>query len=301
MHGEPVAIYDVSVDDRVLYRDNMVEEGITSLLAVPIKVESEVIGVLRIMTGEHHCFTSSEVNFAMTVAEAGGAAIQNARTYRKINLLFNQIEENERFMTDILDCIQAQLLVVDRNRHVVLVNKDFLEAVDKREEEVLGMEYPELYCSGEMGGDNCPIDRVIKQGTVSSLTHQVVLKDETHWFERTSSPMMDKDGEVEYVIEVIRDITAQKQLEDEQMNRVKLEGVIEMAGTVAHEINSPLFAALGTAQLLQDDCDDEQIIREIEVIVRNLQDISKLTKKMTTMTSFETKSYVGDTTIVDLQ
>jgi len=29
--------------------------------------------------------------------------------------------------------------------------------------------------------------------------------------------------------------------------------VIEMAGAVAHEINSPLFAALGTAQMLEGD------------------------------------------------
>ena len=103
LSGEPVAIYDVSSDDRVLNKKNMMEEGINSLLAVPIKVGEEIIGVLRIFSEKHHSFTNTEVNFAVTVSEAGGTAIQNARMYQKINLLFNQIEENERFLSDILD------------------------------------------------------------------------------------------------------------------------------------------------------------------------------------------------------
>ncbi|NOQ45705.1 MAG: GAF domain-containing protein [Desulfobulbaceae bacterium] len=298
---EPVTIFNAEDDDRVLCKEHLRAEGIKSILAVPLKVNNEIIGVLRILSAEQHCFTSSEVNFAVTAAESGGMAIQNARTYRKINLLFNQIEENERFMGDILDCIHAQLLVVDRSRHVVLVNKTFLEAVGKKEEEVLGMEYPEFYCSGDLEGDNCPVDLVIQHRKSASLIHQATLEDETYWFERTSSPMIGEDGEVEYVIEVIRDITAKRNLEDEQMRRMKLEGVIEMAGTVAHEINTPLFAALGTAQLMRDDYEEEDIVGEIEVIIRNLKEISELTKKMTTMTGFENRSYVGETTIVDLK
>jgi len=300
LSGEPVAIYDVAGDDRVRYKDYMNEEGIKSLLALPIKVHGEVIGVLRVLTDEHRCFTSSEVNFAVTVAEASGSAIQNAGTYTKITLLFNQIEENERFLTDILDCIHPQLIVLDRNKHVVLANRVFLETMGQSESEVLGMEYYDL-CPVEQGENVCPVDTVLQERRPVTFTHSQNVDGEVHWVERTASPMFGGDGNVEYVIEVIRDITAKKQFEEEQLERVKLQGVVDLAGTVAHEINSPLFAALGTAQLMEDDVEDEELVKDVQLIVRNLKSISELTRKMTTMTGFERKEYVGDVSIVEFK
>lgn len=38
-----------------------------------------------------------------------------------------------------------------------------------------------------------------------------------------------------------------------EAERGRLSGIVELAGTVGHEINSPLFAALGTAELLAED------------------------------------------------
>jgi nitrogen-specific signal transduction histidine kinase len=110
--------------------------------------------------------------------------------------------------------------------------------------------------------------------------------------------MLSSAGEVEYVIEIIHDITAERQLKQEQAERVKLTGVVELAGTVAHEINTPLFAALGTAQLLEEDL-GERGREELQTIVRNLKLIAELTAKMTKMTGYRSREYVGETRIID--
>jgi len=298
LSGEPVSIYDVSRDERVLYSDSMKKEGIKSLLAIPLKVKGEVIGVIRILSDTHHCFTSSEINFAVTIAEIGGTAIENARTYRKITLLFNQVEESERFVANILNCIRPQLLVVDRDRHLVLANRVFLAVMGKEENEILGADYHSLWQGQDCPAENCPVEQVLATGQAASHEHQILKEDGPRWIERTASPMLNNDGEVEYVIEVIRDITAKRQLEQEHLERVKLQGVVELAGTVAHEINSPLFAALGTAQLLEEDLESKELIADVQTIIRNLKKIGDLTRKMTTMTGFESRDYVGDTKIV---
>lgn len=298
--GEPVTITDVATDDRVRYKKDMQKEGVKSLLAIPIKVTGEVIGVLRILYADNHSFSRSEVNFALTVAEASGSAIQNARTYTKITLLFNQIEENERFLADILNCIRPQLIVLDRNKHVVMANRVFLERMSLSESEVLGMEYYEV-CPIEQGDNVCPADSVLQDGKPASFIHSQQIDGEHHWIERTAYPMFDKKDKVEFVIEIIRDVTAKKQFEEEQIERVKLQGVVDLAGTVAHEINSPLFAALGAAQLMEDDLDDEEQIQDVQMIIRNLKSISELTSKMTAMTGFEGKEYVGGANIVDFK
>jgi PAS domain S-box-containing protein len=301
LSGEPVSIYDVSHDTRVLYSDNMREEGIKSLLAVPLKVKGEVIGIIRILSASHHCFTSSEINFAVTVAEIGGTAIQNARTYRQITLLFNQVEESERFVANILNCIRPQLLVVDRNLHLVLANKVFLTNMGREEKELLGADYHSLWQEQDCPVEGYPVEQVLATGQTASREHQLIKEDTIHWVERTASPMLGETGEVEYVIEVIRDITAKRQLEQEHRERIKLQGVVELAGTVAHEINSPLFAALGTAQLLEEDLQSEELRKDAQIIIRNLKTIGELTRKMTTMTGFESLDYVGETKIVTLR
>ncbi len=300
LSGEPVAIYDISTDDRVLNKKNMIKEGINSLLAVPIKVGKEIIGVLRIFSDKHRSFSGLEVNFAVTVAEAGGTAIQNARVYQKINLLFNQIEENERFLSDILDCIRPELLVVDNNKHIVLANKVCQQRLGMNEAEILGMEYHEL-CSADEDGAACPVEDVFRDGKPATYEHKVELDDGEHWFERTASPMFDEHGKVEFVIEIVRDITTKRKLEKEQIERVELQGVVELAGTVAHEINTPLFAALGTAQILEEDIEKQELVADVQTIIRNLKNISELTRKMTEMTGFERKDYVGEANIVEFK
>lgn len=82
-----MAIYDATRDPRVDYHEAIASEGIRSILAVPIRNSQEIIGVLRLLTVEHHLFTPGEINFAVNVAEEGGNAIAKARTYRQITLL----------------------------------------------------------------------------------------------------------------------------------------------------------------------------------------------------------------------
>ncbi|KAB2887703.1 MAG: GAF domain-containing protein [Desulfobulbaceae bacterium] len=299
LRGEAVAIQDVTADDRVLYHEHMVREGIRSLLAVPIKVMDEVIGIIRILAREPRQFSEAEINFSLAVAEAGGSAITNARTYRKITLLFNQIEEHEHFLANIIDCIRPQLIVIDRQGRVVMANRAFLEASGWQEGEVLGMEYRRL-CRSEEGREMCPVDQVLTSGRMASSIHRLDGGDGPRWLERTATPMIDESGEVEFVIEVIRDLTAQRLLEAEQVERSKLEGVVEMAGAVAHEINTPLFAALGTAQILEADLAGTAEEEDIRTVIRNLKSISELTAKMTAMTGYSSRDYVGETRIVSL-
>jgi PAS domain S-box-containing protein len=295
--GEPVAIYDISHDQRVDYREQMADEGIVSLLAVPLKVNEEIIGVMRILADVPRVFTGTEVQFAVTLAEVGGTAIRNARNYQKITLLFGQIEEHERFLNDIINSLQHQLLVFDRHRRVVLANQVFLAAMGKDEAEVLGMDYGDL-CSGAAGNISCPVDQVLQDRKMMPLVQEFSSGDQQRWFERTASPLYDAEGQVEYVIEIIRDITSEHMLAEEKVQSGKLQGIVELAGTVAHEINSPLFAALGTAQLLVEESETIEMIDELEIIIRNLQQISALTQKMTAMTGFTGKEYVGTSTIL---
>ncbi len=81
--GDPVVIPDATVDFHTIYHKEAESEGISSILAVPITVQDEIIGVLRLLTAEIRYFSHADVNFAMAIAEQGGIAIQRAIDYSK--------------------------------------------------------------------------------------------------------------------------------------------------------------------------------------------------------------------------
>jgi two-component system NtrC family sensor kinase len=301
LKGEPVSIYDAPNDPRVDYHEAINKEGIKSILAIPISNEREIIGVLRLLTSEHHSFTAVETNFAVTVAEEGGNAIEKARTYRKITLLFNQIEEHERFLQTILDSLWMQLLVVDPDKRVIMVNKHFLQTNGCTEAETLGRRYQAVSPWQTAERPPCPVNTVLTSRKPITVLDRLDAGTEPKWFERHLAPILDNEGEVSFVVEAVRDITDQKLLEREKMERMKLQGVIEMAGTAAHELNSPLFAALGTAQLLRDDLSSQEMIDEMDMIIRNMKKMSALTREMAAVTGFESREYVGETKIVTLK
>ena len=57
------------------------EEGIVTILSVPIKTKERVIGVLRLYSGVTRNFTRDEIMLVTALAYLGGLAIQNASLY----------------------------------------------------------------------------------------------------------------------------------------------------------------------------------------------------------------------------
>mgnify|MGYP005852141593 CR=1 FL=1 len=79
LKGKPVAVYDVSTDQRVHYRAQAISEGIASMLSLPLVASNDIIGVLRIYTDKPRRFTPDDIEFLSLVAGLGGIALRKAR------------------------------------------------------------------------------------------------------------------------------------------------------------------------------------------------------------------------------
>jgi GAF domain-containing protein len=78
----PVAIYDITDDPRIQYPEAARDEGIASILSVPILARGNIIGALRIYTSEPWEFTLEDVNFVQAMAQMAGMALEMARHYK---------------------------------------------------------------------------------------------------------------------------------------------------------------------------------------------------------------------------
>jgi signal transduction histidine kinase len=84
LRGKPVAVLDVTKDPGFQYPEEARKEGIRSVLCVPLRVREQTIGVLRMYTAGIHRFTDEEIEFLSTLASQGAVAMENARTYQRL-------------------------------------------------------------------------------------------------------------------------------------------------------------------------------------------------------------------------
>ena len=75
----PIAIYDVQKEPRYSYRDLATKENLTSMLAVPMIVKDDAIGVISIYTKEPHGFTDEEMHALQIVANQAAVAVENTK------------------------------------------------------------------------------------------------------------------------------------------------------------------------------------------------------------------------------
>ena len=78
----PVAIYDISDDPRIQYPEAAQKEGIASIMAVPIVINTKLIGALRVYTSEPWEVTLEDVSFVQALAQLAGMAIEMSRLYQ---------------------------------------------------------------------------------------------------------------------------------------------------------------------------------------------------------------------------
>lgn len=94
LKGETVIIKNVLTDTGIQYKKEKQEEGIVSMLYVPIKSKEDIIGVLIIYSGRRREFTEDEIMLVTALAYQGGLAINNACLYLTIQDDIKDLKEN---------------------------------------------------------------------------------------------------------------------------------------------------------------------------------------------------------------
>lgn len=91
LKGKPVLIRDAFTDPRIQYREAIREEGIHTLLSVPVVAGDKVIGVLRLYMAQSREISESDMEFVSALAGIGGLAIANAMIYEQESIRLSNL------------------------------------------------------------------------------------------------------------------------------------------------------------------------------------------------------------------
>lgn len=92
--GESLIIRDVTTEEGVRYRSEKSAEGIVSILSVPIRAKSDVMGVLRLYFGTWRDFYYDELLMVEAIGHQAGMAILNASCYLKLETALQDLQSD---------------------------------------------------------------------------------------------------------------------------------------------------------------------------------------------------------------
>jgi len=78
VEGTPRVIADATENEEIQYGELAREEGIVSVLSVPVMLRSETLGIMRVHTDQPRRFSEHDIYFVQTAASMGAKALEDA-------------------------------------------------------------------------------------------------------------------------------------------------------------------------------------------------------------------------------
>ena len=201
--------------------------------------------------------------------------------------LEKKIRESKRNLEAIFDGIQDKLSIQSPDYQILRVNRAVVENYKVPFKELMGRKCYETYFQRTLPCEKCPVSMTIQTRQPTSSIMRLSKDNTTHQI--FSYPILDEKGNLLSVIEYMKDITEEQQLQEQLIQSEKLAGIGILASGVAHEINNPLSGIIGMAEVVleEDDLtktrgylmDILKCAERIGEIVRGLRSYSRAAKK----------------------
>lgn len=219
--------------------------GIKTTLLIPLMVKDQVLGILNLGSSEEIVYDEDEITFIEQLADQLAVGILNARLYSEVLRSKIKWEETFKAVNDLLIFLDLDLNIVRSNKTgisfaglpPIQVGKKCCEALAILEE-------------------SCSIDCLALEAINSrSAEYRQLTIPSGKALDIYAYPVLNEENKIYGVMLYIKDVTLKLQMEAQLVQSAKLAAIGEMAAGVAHELNNPLTAILGNAQLLQRNFD----------------------------------------------
>ena len=194
--------------------------------------------------------------------------------------LEQQLQRQEEFRRHLLESFPDLILVLDLKGQYTFVSARIGELLGYGPEHLMGKNVAET--------ENAPPELAELYRTVatgeSSLTSREYGSRHRDGNWRTmlgmASPLLDAEGKPAGVIISVRDVTMEKKLEQQIIQSERQAAMGQMIGGFAHELNNPLTAILGYAELLQESQASESASKQIRDLHREARRAAEIVQNL---------------------
>jgi len=124
-----------------------------------------------------------------------------------------------------------------------------------------------------------PEQKTFLDGIVRSVEREKIDADgQKQYFQITVAPLLDANGKIYEIVELIQDISDKKILEAEMLHAAKMVSLGTIAAGIAHEVGNPLASIYTRLQLLESQRDTSFISQSVKLLQREISRIERIVK-----------------------
>lgn len=186
------------------------------------------------------------------------------RTNAELKKSLEEKERTNNFLKTILNSIDEAIIVLDREKRVLMVNEGARKLLNIIESNFVGKHFSEIGINIRKEGENQYLIRNEKQTPVIYSEY----------------PVKKENREENGLIVVMKDISKIKEMENHYERNKRLIAMGEMAAKIVHEIRSPLCSIELFASLLKEDNDLDKKNELVEGIIGGIGSLNNILSNM---------------------
>jgi PAS domain S-box-containing protein len=222
---------------------------------------------------------------SIAVHDAAGKVIQYRGLILDITETKNfqaQLQRQRDFNTQILNNTQSLIMVVDTAGLVSYANQRCYEAGGFTEDVLVGHRILDIVADPDRAPWIAAFDKVLHGRPVSNLEVQLIRGNhELGRFSVNISPMRGDQENVNSVVIVMTDVTDMAAIQAKLMHTEKMAAVGQLVSGVAHEVNNPLTAIMGFADLMLENPElPTTVHQDLHVIMQEAQRTKEIVQNL---------------------
>ena len=265
------------------------------MIGAPLKIKNNITGALAVQSYiSRHAYQEHDLGILNLVGQHIALAIERKESdeaYRK----------QRKVLEKILETSPVGIALIE-NRIFKWVNPEMVSLFGYSKDTFKEADLEMIYDSNESylkAGER--IYTGFSHTLKTEMETTLMRKDGTTFPAHIHMSSADLSNPMAWIIATFTDISERKLADAERIRNEKLQGVLEMAGAVCHELNQPLQALMGYSELLiMDEPKDSQNAKDIQVIMNQVTRISRITHRLSSITRYKTVDYPGNRKIVDI-
>jgi adenylate cyclase len=213
--GEAVMTTNAQEDPRFGGQESIVAYNLRSILCVPLKVKSELIGVMyadnRIRAG---LFTEAERDLLTVFANQAAIALENARLFASVRRTLAEVTELKNLMDNVFSSIVSGVLTSDIQDQITLCNRAAEAILGQDNADLVGHRLEDAIPSmaKELGPHMDSVRKTDKPVIGLEISHTLPQRGSVDW-RLNLSPLKDANQTTQGVAMVLDDMTEHKRLE----------------------------------------------------------------------------------------